>query len=64
MLTNGINVPIGYAFHILINLLECPFNGSAKGLIKKCGETKYMNFQLGDPWVFEERKRKAKSVIK
>ena len=60
MLTNGIEVPTGYDFHTLITLPDCVFNGSMKEVIKKCTETKEMKFQLGDPWVYEARKRKEK----
>ena len=60
MLTNGIKVPTGYNFHKLISIPECVFQGSLKQLIKKCQETKYMKFELGDPWVLQERKRKSK----
>ena len=59
MLTNGIKVPSGYNFHTLVRMPECVFQGSLKELFDDCAKTKYMKFELGNPWENKDKKRKS-----
>ena len=48
-----------------MSMPECVFQGSLKQFFVECGKKKVMRFDLGDPWVkMEKKKKNAKASTK